>query len=205
MFDNIKGETIIFILTLLDIYWCSPPGTGWACGLSCAKLENADISDDVICMKKIYNEHQRLSGDGYTAWASYIPHCRSNVEQFISGCFDSDTTNSISPPYHYPAVYYPFASSETKEYMAKEFVPKIFTRCELAKELLHVHNIPKNQVHVWVCIAEKVSNFNVSAYKGSINAGASHGLFQVKYLLLLSCACKSCCRNKEYIFLYIGQ
>lgn len=47
------------LFQISDIYWCSPPGKGWVCGLSCAKLENSDISDDIACMMKIYEEHQR--------------------------------------------------------------------------------------------------------------------------------------------------
>lgn len=56
---NYDGSQDHGLFQISDIYWCSPPGKGWVCGLSCAKLENSDISDDVACMKKIYDEHQR--------------------------------------------------------------------------------------------------------------------------------------------------
>lgn len=56
---NADGSLDHGLFQISDIYWCSPPGKGWACGLSCAKLENSDISDDVQCMRRIYDEHQR--------------------------------------------------------------------------------------------------------------------------------------------------
>lgn len=56
---NADGSLDHGLFQISDIYWCSPPGKGWVCGLSCAKLENSDISDDVVCMKKIFGEHQR--------------------------------------------------------------------------------------------------------------------------------------------------
>lgn len=57
---------------------------------------------------------------------------------------------------------------------------KVFDKCELARELVQVHGIPKEQVGNWVCIAEYESRFNSSAV-GRMNwdGSADHGLFQI--------------------------
>lgn len=85
--QNADGSLDHGIFQISDIYWCSPPGNGRGCGLSCAKLEDADISDDVRCMQRVFNEHQRMTGDGFKAWSVYEPHCKQNAQRFISGCF----------------------------------------------------------------------------------------------------------------------
>ncbi|GFG39621.1 hypothetical protein Cfor_02895 [Coptotermes formosanus] len=76
------------LFQISDLYWCSPPGKGWACGVSCADLEDDDIKDDVVCAKRIYRQHQRLTGDGFTAWAVYGPHCsnKDSVLKHVEGC-----------------------------------------------------------------------------------------------------------------------
>lgn len=76
------------LFQISDLYWCSPPGNGWACGVSCADLEDDDIKDDVVCAKRIYRQHQRLSGDGFTAWAVYGAHCsnKDSVVKYLEGC-----------------------------------------------------------------------------------------------------------------------
>ena len=86
------------LFQISDIYWCSPPGKGWACGVTCAELEDDDIEDDVGCIKRIFREHQKLSGNGFNAWAVYGPHCSNSdtVKKFVEECFDSDTTKKAS-------------------------------------------------------------------------------------------------------------
>jgi C-type lysozyme/alpha-lactalbumin family len=78
-----------------DLYWCSPPGQGTGCGLNCAELEDNDITDDVKCMLKIFEEHRYLSNDGFTAWTVYKPQCHGRADSYIDGCFKDDE-NSIS-------------------------------------------------------------------------------------------------------------
>lgn len=43
-------------------------------------------------MKKIHEEHTRLSGDGFTAWAVYRPYCQGRSDHYIKGCFDETST-----------------------------------------------------------------------------------------------------------------
>lgn len=74
------------IFQISDVYWCSPPGQGAGCGVSCARLRDNDISDDVLCVRKIYAEHQRISGDGFTAWQAYNTYCRQDAASYVAGC-----------------------------------------------------------------------------------------------------------------------
>lgn len=81
------------LFQISNLFWCSPPGDGYACGLSCSDLEDDDIEDDVICAKRIHREHTRLSGDGFNAWVVYGSHCKGqDLNKYIDGCFRDDKT-----------------------------------------------------------------------------------------------------------------
>ncbi|KAF5284051.1 hypothetical protein FQR65_LT13597 [Abscondita terminalis] len=79
-----SGEHGIFQIS--DMYWCSPSGT--LCGMTCNDLKNDDIRDDVNCARIIFEEYQRISGDGFTGWKVYPQHCKDKnyVATFIKGC-----------------------------------------------------------------------------------------------------------------------
>ncbi|KAF5273519.1 hypothetical protein FQR65_LT17156 [Abscondita terminalis] len=57
-------------------------------GMTCNDLKNDDIRDDVNCARIIFQEHQRISGDGFTAWKVYPQHCKDKnyVATFMKGC-----------------------------------------------------------------------------------------------------------------------
>lgn len=155
---------------LSDEYWCSPPGKGWVCGLPCSDLADDDITDDLACMRHIYEEHQRISGDGFNAWAVYQPYCKGKALDMVKGCFE-EGENAVVP------------TTTTRRPPTKKKnvgVGKIYSRCELAQELYYKHNLPFEQIATWVCIAHRESNYNVSAI-GRLNADGSedHGLFQI--------------------------
>lgn len=76
------------LFQISHLYWCSP--VGHACGVPCSALEDDDIEDDVVCARRIFRQHQRISGDGFNAWAVYGYYCKKNPERFIQGCFDGD-------------------------------------------------------------------------------------------------------------------
>lgn len=95
---NTDGSEDHGLFQISDIYWCSPPGTGTVCGVACSKFEDSDISDDVECMMKIYDEHQSLSGDGFNAWTVYNPHCRGRSTSYIDGCFGQNNNNGFPRP-----------------------------------------------------------------------------------------------------------
>lgn len=78
-------------------FWCSPPGKGQACGISCTSLEDDDIEDDVACVKRIFRAHKRISGNGFTAWHVYAYYCKdeAKVGEYIKGCFDDDDDDDV--------------------------------------------------------------------------------------------------------------
>ncbi len=78
-----------------------------------------DIDDDVKCVKKIYKEHERLSGNGFNAWSVHSPmslikmalsfsfihsrvawksRCQGDLSEFIEGCDLEDKKESESEP-----------------------------------------------------------------------------------------------------------
>lgn len=81
------------LFQLSDRYWCGRNRVGGVCNLPCSALRDEDISDDMRCMMIIFEEHQRLSGSGFNAWAVH-QRCRGqNAERFVSGCFDGSELN----------------------------------------------------------------------------------------------------------------
>ncbi|CAD7088843.1 unnamed protein product [Hermetia illucens] len=56
---------------------------------------------------------------------------------------------------------------------------KIFTKCELAKELL-AHGIAKSEIPNWICLVQHESGFNTKAL-GALNSNGTrdYGLFQI--------------------------
>ncbi|XP_055601532.1 uncharacterized protein LOC129750592 [Uranotaenia lowii] len=170
---NADGSGDHGLFQISDIYWCSPPGNGYACGLSCDKLKDGDISDDVECVKKIFDEHQRLSGDGYNAWSVYQPYCKGKSDSFTQGCFGSD---SVTPPIPRPAITAPTHAPGRKSQTSRG---KIYDRCELAKELHLKHHYSIEDSAVWTCIAQYQSNFNTAAVGSGPGGVQYHGMFQL--------------------------
>uniref|UniRef100_A0A1A9VFF1 lysozyme n=1 Tax=Glossina austeni TaxID=7395 RepID=A0A1A9VFF1_GLOAU len=155
--------------------WCSPPGTG--CNVECDKLRDDHITDDLACVKVIHAEHQRKSGDGYTAWPAYQRSCRNQSFAYIENCFGNQLTGQ-------------YQGYTTRNYSRNE-KSKIYGRCELARELYEEHNIPIEQVATWICIAQHESHFNTSAVGHRDGDGSiAYGLFQISNLRR--------CSNKRY-------
>jgi hypothetical protein len=148
-------------------FWCSTYGAGKACNLECSDLLDDDISDDLACMDVILEEHQRLSGDGFNAWPSYRG-CKAKKHTYVSECFDGSYT---AKKYEKPI---------KKKILKSSGRSKVYDRCELARELRDIHNMPVEQIATWVCIVKHESNFNTSAI-GRLNWDGSedHGLFQI--------------------------
>lgn len=84
------------LFQISQLYWCSPEGH--ACGIPCSALEDDDIEDDVICARRIYRQHQRISGDGFNAWAVYPHYCKGDVGRYIKGCFDESGSRISGKP-----------------------------------------------------------------------------------------------------------
>lgn len=170
---NADGSSSHGLFQISDQYWCDVNGHGKGCNINCNNLKDADISDDLECVKTIFAEHARLSGDGFSAWAPYEHHCKYERPESLQDCFSNEIINqSDLPPKPTPT------SPPTTAAVAKS--GKIYERCELARELRNVHNVPLDQIHTWVCIASHESRFDTSVI-GRLNADGSldHGLFQI--------------------------
>ncbi|KAG5678469.1 hypothetical protein PVAND_008139 [Polypedilum vanderplanki] len=111
---NWDGSEDHGLFQISDIYWCSTSGQGKGCNIACIDLEDNDITDDVECMLKIHEEHTFLSGDGFTAWAVYKPHCKGHTENYINGCFnDNENLIQVKPAIIQPTK--PLTTSTTKK------------------------------------------------------------------------------------------
>ncbi|XP_030241747.1 uncharacterized protein LOC108650202 isoform X4 [Drosophila navojoa] len=186
------------IFQISDVYWCSPPGQGAGCGLSCSRLRDDDIADDIACVRKIYAEHQRISGDGFTAWQAYNAYCRQDAASYVAGCGNSNALQVAASyqqaqhPHHHQqqqqqqlqVSYYHQQPLQHQQALAPaQKQGKIYSRCELAQELFYQHKLPMQQIPTWVCIAQHESSYNTAAV-GRLNAdgSADHGLFQISDL-----------------------
>jgi hypothetical protein len=93
---NSDGSLDHGLFQISDLFWCDhQQGMDSACGLTCESiiiysltnsfklkkfqkfsvgiiyisgLRNEDIKDDVICAKRIFRQHQHLTGNGFNAW-----------------------------------------------------------------------------------------------------------------------------------------
>ncbi|CAG9840778.1 unnamed protein product [Diabrotica balteata] len=163
------------LFQISQLFWCSVDNVGLACNANCASFRDNDISDDVKCVKTIFKEHSRISGNGFNAWTVYGYYCKRDTSKYLDGCreIEIDTIGNIltedtleldEDGYHFPTL---------------PLIPKIYNRCELAKELKDVHQVPTEELSTWICIAHHESSFNTSANnKGS----GDHGIFQISEL-----------------------
>lgn len=170
--DARKGPRFHGIFQISDEFWCSPPGKGWVCGVTCQELRDNDITDDFNCAHHIYQEHFQLSGDGFNAWPIYQTYCKANARRYVIGC---DLKKK-------PLVQYGDTNNKKKQkppIKRPDGPGKIYQACELANELLYKHHIAADQIATWVCIAKHESGYNTSA----INRGSGdYGLFQISEL-----------------------
>lgn len=79
------------LFQISELFWCSP-GMDLACAVSCSDLKDDDIEDDVVCAKRIFRQHQRISGNGFTAWVVYNLYCnnKDHADKFLNGCFTKE-------------------------------------------------------------------------------------------------------------------
>lgn len=181
------------IFQIDDEFWCSPPGKGWVCGLTCSKLHDDDIADDVRCVKRVFDDHQKLSGNGFKAYDVYDQFCDGNTNSYTRGCFDDDDGND-DPPQR-PSRPRPTVSVQSSSVVTSPSVAttppsrvangnksnlKIHNRCSLARELVINHQISKAEVGKWVCISNWNSGYNTSAIgRISEDGPTAHGIFQI--------------------------
>uniref|UniRef100_A0A1A9WIY7 lysozyme n=1 Tax=Glossina brevipalpis TaxID=37001 RepID=A0A1A9WIY7_9MUSC len=176
---NADGSADHGLFQISDLYWCSHDHSGGkACNIPCVNLVDSDISDDVRCVKTIYDEHTRISGDGFTAWTVYKPHCRNKDMEDIDTCFSEKELNEAGnvPTSTNKNLIASFDTNSQKK-------GKIYDKCELAQELYRKYHMPIEQIPTWVCIAQHESSFNTSAISHlNADGSADHGLFQISDL-----------------------
>lgn len=127
-----------------------------------------------------------MYGNGWSGWHVHEGYCADGkASATIDGCFDDiPFTHPVLKPTPPPGQI-----SFNQNYINRQTIgshgpsnakPKIYERCELARELRYKHNVPLEQIHTWVCIVQRESNFDTSAI-GRLNADGSldHGLFQI--------------------------
>lgn len=85
--SSIPGNGDFGIFQISNLYWCDEHRRGKGCQMSCTDFLDSDLTDDVHCMKKIYNSHAKFSENGFTAWSVYNKYCRGDVSRYIKGCF----------------------------------------------------------------------------------------------------------------------
>lgn len=161
------------IFQISDVYWCSSNSqVENACKINCDQLHDTFLKDDFDCLEQIYAEHSRIHGNGFSAWPIYQQYC-SDGRDIIKDCLNEKKTSLTFENKS-------FQQKNKTKAIAEKKTHKIYERCELARELYFVHDLPYEQISTWVCIAKHESNFNTSAI-GNMNGDGSldHGLFQI--------------------------
>lgn len=170
--SDASGAVYHGIFQISDVFWCSANSeVERACRISCDQLHDGFLTDDFGCLQQIYAEHLRIHGNGFSAWPIHQQYC-SDGRDIIKDCLaDKKTDLGFDKSVQ--------LKDKTKT-IAEKKANKIYERCELARELYYVHNLPLEQIATWVCIAKYESNYNTSAI-GHLNGDGSldHGLFQI--------------------------
>lgn len=184
-----------------DEFWCSLNGEKKFCGATCASLRDDDITDDVYCAwYHVFVEHERLSGDGFDAWDAN-EYCRKQLHKFMR-CFDetldiglggvrvngsngqnferNQITEGKSTTSRSTSRTTSRVKATTQNKIRKQDKGKIYTRCELAKELYEKYDVEWEQLPTFVCIASQESGFSTSDIKVSnFDGSTSYGIFQI--------------------------
>lgn len=166
--SDTTGAVYHGIFQISDVYWCSSTvNNDRACRIHCDQLHDTYLKDDFGCIEKVYAEHLRIHGNGFSAWPIHQQYC-SDGRDLIKDCFAGKGIDKH------------LQQKDKFKSIAEKKAHKIYERCELARELYYKHNVPFEQVATWVCIAKYESNFNTSAV-GHLNSDGSldHGLFQI--------------------------
>ncbi|KAM9230575.1 alpha-lactalbumin [Dugong dugon] len=79
MVDN-NGSTEYGLFQISNTYWCRDhqiPQSKNICDISCDKFLDDDLTDDMICAKKI------LDSEGIGYWPAHKPLCSEKLEQWL--------------------------------------------------------------------------------------------------------------------------
>ncbi|KAL1516742.1 hypothetical protein ABEB36_000606 [Hypothenemus hampei] len=75
------------IFQISSLYWCqSGDSAGNGCGISCNSLLADDISEDIDCIRYIYEQTEAIGQvPGFKAWTTYS-QCNGDNSAWVSGC-----------------------------------------------------------------------------------------------------------------------
>ncbi|CAG0892317.1 unnamed protein product [Darwinula stevensoni] len=83
---NWDGSYDYGIFQINNRYWCYPNASG-GCRVPCQSLLNDDIADDAQCVRMIFDESQRLKGNGFLAWEAWKSKCQGrDTASYVKGC-----------------------------------------------------------------------------------------------------------------------
>ncbi|CAL4060159.1 unnamed protein product, partial [Meganyctiphanes norvegica] len=158
---NFEGSKDYGLFHISNKFWCKDddenPNFKSVCNMPCTNFVDQDLTDDLDCLKVIIDDTESWKGEGtgLTSWTSYVNNCQNrSLDVYMSECWDKETS-SVNPP-------------------------KIFRKCELADVLENKHNMPRDQVKSWVCIAEYESSFNAGHINNlNFEGSKDYGLFHI--------------------------
>lgn len=84
--DN-SGDYGLFQIN--DNFWCSKNDSAVdasGCQMSCDKLLDEDLADDVACARRVFYGIATLLGDGYRAWPAYLRYCYASSRSYVNEC-----------------------------------------------------------------------------------------------------------------------
>lgn len=92
------------LFQISEQYWCSRNSVGYGCNANCASFRDNYIADDVKCVRRIYDEHTAISGDGFDAWAVYPLYCKGDTSRYIERCqkVHKTTEKQFENEYNFP-------------------------------------------------------------------------------------------------------
>jgi len=99
---NWDGSKDYGLFQLNNKYWCKDedenPAFQNVCRMPASKLLDADLTDDLTCIKKIIRDTEawKGKGTGLTAWVAYVNKCQfRNLDEYMSECWAGDNVIGI--------------------------------------------------------------------------------------------------------------
>uniref|UniRef100_A0A336L9G4 lysozyme n=1 Tax=Culicoides sonorensis TaxID=179676 RepID=A0A336L9G4_CULSO len=164
-----------------DDYWCSVKNEKKLCGSKCNKYRDDDITDDVDCAwNYVYEQHKRISGNGFDGWDAKNV-CEKRIKKYLK-CFDETSEENINTNSRSAVASSKRATTTIKPVKSQKIksTGKIYSRCELAKELYEEYYLDWDFVPIFVCLADRESNYKTFETKVSTyDDSTTYGIFQI--------------------------
>ncbi|XP_058023932.1 uncharacterized protein LOC131190612 [Ahaetulla prasina] len=171
---NSDGSRDYGIFQINSRWWCNnyQGRTANGCNKPCNAFTNDDITDDIVCAKRIVRDPNRMN-----AWVAWRNHCKGrDLSEWTRGCrlFTMVKTNEAAAMKAL-ALSLLFLLTAANE-------AKVFTRCELATVLKRagMDGYLDYKLGNWICMSYHESRYNSRAV-GPPNSDGSrdYGIFQI--------------------------